>query len=509
MTRVAERGNPGRLSPLWAPSRGGAARWGYSQGVVYAPRCTGEDEQGLRRGECRGRPSRPLRNSPGGVGPSQEASAQADRVRSVAQEAPAVGSAASDDSVKTTGDPRQGPRPLAGVRVLAIENFVAGPYGSMLLADFGAEVIKVEPPETGDGYRHVGIIRERDGQHASSGFLRVNRNKRSVALNLQAPEGKDLFRRLARQADVVWENLRPGVMDRLGLGYRVLAEDNPRLVYASVSGFGHTDIYQSPYTQMPAFDSLAQAMSGIVYRPGREGDPPVFLGFALSDTYSGVLAAFGVVLALQTRAITGRGQHVDVSMYDALLTLNEHAITDYAAGEPITRGGAPASAPFGLFRVADGYISIGVVGQPIWQRFCAAIERPDLLSDERLRDGADRSRRQEDVLRPIIEAWGATRTRAEAVALLSSAGVPAAPVQTVDDILACPHVRERRMLLRIDDPIFGALDVVGNPIKFSDVPEVTADTPPSLGADTAHLLGSLLGIGDDELARLRAAGIVG
>lgn len=411
--------------------------------------------------------------------------------------------------MKTTGGGAPLRRPLDGIRVLAVEHFMAGPYGSMLLADFGAEVIKIEPPGTGEAGRHVAPCIANERGMVSQTLVRLNRNKKSVALNLQEAQGQEIFRRLVGVSDVVWENLRPGTMDRLGLGYQTLRAIKPALIYASVSGFGHSDIYQSPYAQLPAFDIVAQGMSGLMLRAGKEGEPPAYLGFPLGDQYPSVLAAFGVVLALRWRDLTGEGRRVDISMYDALASLNELCIgLRNFTRQPSPRGTVGVSAPYDAFRVSDGYVVIAVVGEPIWERFCRTIGREDLLEDPNLERGMDRLERTEGLLRPIIEDWGRDKTRAQVVELLNAQAVPAAPVYDVDELLSCPHLRARNMLLAIDDPVAGRVVVAGNPIKMSGAPEPATEPSPQLGQHTAEVLSELLGLRQSDLAALAAEGVI-
>lgn len=405
---------------------------------------------------------------------------------------------------------REGPqRPLEGIRVLALEQFAAGPYGSMFLTDFGAEVIKIEAPGIGEGGRNIQPYVENERGRTSYAMVSRNRGKKSLSLNLQKEEGREIFRRLAGVSDVVWENMRPGVMDKLGLGYRALRALNPKIIYASISGFGHGDIYQSPYIELPAFDIAAQAMSGLMLRPGQKGQPPLFLGFALGDYYPGVMATMGVLLALRWRDLTGQGQHVDISMYDATISLNELGIVFYSFTKQLAERGVIAlAAPYGAFQAKDGYVVIAVVGEPIWARFCRAIGREDLLQDPSLQSGVERVKRMDDLLRPIVEGWSRDKTRAEVVEYLNRHGVPTMPVREVDDLFSCPHARARRMLLEVDDPVAGKQTVAGNPVKLSAVPDAPAVPPPQLGQHTEEVLSGLLGLREAELARLREAGVI-
>lgn len=376
--------------------------------------------------------------------------------------------------------------PLSGITVLAIENFLSGPYGSMILGDFGAEVVKVEPPE-GDGYRVATPNYTSEDGAMSYAFLRVNRNKRSVVLDLKSSEGRETFLRLVEKADVVWENLRPGAMERLGLGWEVLRERNPRLVYATISGFGHGDVLPpGPYMHLPAFDIVAQAMSGAMLRVGEEGDPPMYLGSPIADQLAGMLAAFGVVLALRAVEISGEGQHVDTAMYDAMVAMNEQLIGHVSHfGQLPRRGLSPTSAPYGAFRTSDGWVAIGIASDAIWRKFCTAIGRDDLANAPDLATGLSRAANQETVLRPMIEEWASDKTAHDVTLVLSSAGVPAGPVQDVSQLFDDPQVAVREMLIDVEDPVVGTLTVAGNPIKISGSPRVPRRTAPQLGADQA------------------------
>lgn len=403
-----------------------------------------------------------------------------------------------------------GLRPLDGVRVLAVENFVAGPYCSMWLADAGAEVIKVENPATGgDLARATSPVRHTpDGRPRGLSLLRTNRNKKSLTLDLKHPEGRAVFAELAQQADIVVENLRAGVMDRLGVGYAALAEANPRLIYVALSGFGQAAFLPSPMMDQPAFDIVGQALAGLMNRPERQGDKPAYLGFSLADIEAGMLGAYGATLALIQRGRTGRGQLVDISLYDACLAMNEISVALYSGQRSRAAPGLHAvTAPFGSYRAADGWIVIAVLGEPIWKRFCAAIAMPGLLDDPRFATGVSRSANN-DALTAAFAPWLAARSRAEALAVLLDAGVPCSAVHDVEDLFDCPHVAARQMLLTLDDPAWGPVQVVGNPVKMSDVPPVEARLPPDPGQDTDAVLMGWLGLSADRIAALRAGGAI-
>lgn len=400
-------------------------------------------------------------------------------------------------------------RPLAGIRVLAIENFIAAPFATMWLADAGAEVVKIETREGGDFSRSTSPVKPGpDGKPSGLSFLRANRNKKSVTLDLKHPEGKRVFKELVAEADVVLENLRPNVMDRLGLGYEVLSEINPRLIYGAISGFGHEDILPSPFGNFPAFDIVGQAMSGLMYRPERSDDRPTYLGFSLADIECGVLALYGVVLALLHRTRTGKGKKIDISMYDASLILNEISITMYSATKRTSPPGVHAvTAPFGTYRAKDGYIVIAVLGEHIWQRFAEVICQPGLMEDPRFIDGISR-RSHQDALNVHIDAWLADKTREAALQALRGGGVPCANVNDVPELFDCPHVAARKMLMTLDDPVWGSIQVAGNPIKMSDVPEPEAKLPPKLGEHSAHVLHEWLGMTDGEIGQLREQQVI-
>lgn len=400
-------------------------------------------------------------------------------------------------------------RPLDGVRVLAIENFIAGPFASMWLADAGAEVVKIEEPGKGDHSRSTSPVRpDEEGTPQSLSFLRSNRNKRSVTLNLKTEEGKRVFRQLAEKTDIVLENLRPGVMDKLGLGYADLRELNPGLIYVAISGYGHGDVKPSPYTEYPAFDIVAQALSGLMYRPERSGDRPIYLGVSLGDIQAGIVAAQGALLALLQRGRTGKGQKVDVSLYDAALVINELPIAMYSVFKEKYPPGAHAlTAPFGTYRTADGYIVIAVLGEHVWQRFCEAIGQPELAHDERFKDGLSR-RNNQKAMDAHIEPWLLARTRAEAVQALLDHGVPASVVNDVDDLFTCPHIAARDMLVQIDDPLWGSVQIPGNPIKMSGAPDIPLAHPPRLGEHTDEVLAGWLGLAPADVAALRERKVV-
>lgn len=398
--------------------------------------------------------------------------------------------------------------PLQGIRVLAVEGFIAGPYATMWLADMGAEVIKVEPPGTGEPARSLPPIRGEGEAARSFALMRANRNKKSLALDLKTPEGLAVLEALVNRSDVLVDNLRPGALERLGLPWARLRVLNPRLIYTTISGFGHADLMPGPYTERPAFDVVGQAMGGLMLRPERDHDRPVYLGFPVADLHTATVAVCGTLQALYQRTSTGVGQRVDVAMYDSTLVLNELALhLQTLLGVKPAAGLHALSAPFGAYRARDGFVSIAVLGDAIWRRFCTAIGRDDLADDPTMRTGIDRNHAAVR-LTPAIEGWLATRDRHDAVAHLVAHGVPAAPVQDVDEITSCPQVGARDMLMELDDPTWGRVRVVGQPIKASGASAPRRDPPPALGAHTDDLLRDLLGYDPQRIDALRRRGIV-
>ena len=400
--------------------------------------------------------------------------------------------------------------PLSGVRVLAVEHIRMGPMGSKWLADAGAEVIKIEPPGTGESGRQV-ILRTGGKKMVTYLFTSLSHNKKSVTLNLKDERGKDLFRRLVEESDIVWENMRPGAMDRLGLGYVKLKEVNPRIIYVALSGFGHSDIYAGPYRERAALENVIQAMSGLMFMAGKEGDPPAYNAAPLSDTITGMIGAYGAVLALQMRQRTGVGQFVDISMYDAMVTVNNYAVSYYSrTGSKPPRGEQFLEGVGGVYKAKDGPVMVAAsnTSDDMWRRICSVIGREDLIEHPELRDALGRVRNTETIVRPAIGGWIADKTVAEVVELLSARGVPVSPIQDVQDILACPHLRARNMLVEVEDPVMGKVTEVGNPIKLSGAPELSPGVPPQLGQHNEEILGGILRLTSSELEQLKAAGVV-
>jgi len=373
--------------------------------------------------------------------------------------------------------------PLDGITVLDLSRVLSGPYCTMLLADMGARVIKIEHPVRGDDTRHWGppfVGRE------SAYFLSVNRNKESVALDFKKPESKPLLDALLARADVLVENFRVGALDRAGLGYDALKERHPRLIYCSITGYGRT----GPRAHEAGYDAVAQAEGGLMSITGPEGGDPFRMGVAIADLVAGMHAAQGVLLALLARHRTGRGQLVDVSLLDSVVSLLSYQASSYfATGAPGTRLGNrhPSIAPYDSFATADGVLVLAVGNDEQWQRFCRAAELPSLAADERYRTNAQRVTNY-IALAPPLRAAIAARTTHEWLTLLRDAGVPAGSVRDIGEALSDPQIEAREMIATIDHEAQKALRVLGIPVKLSDTPGRVRTPPPTLGQHTEAIL---------------------
>lgn len=382
------------------------------------------------------------------------------------------------------------PGPLHGLRVLDLTQALAGPYCTMLLADLGADVMKVEPP-TGDMTRFPGPFTPEDSEQAYGGyFASVNRGKRSIVLDLKDDDDRAALLALARTVDVVVENSRAGVMDRLGVGYEALAAVNPRLVYAAIRGFGDPRTGASPYVEWPAFDIVAQAMGGLVSITGSADGTVMKCGPSVGDIFSGALNAVGLLAAVIEARASGRGQLVDVAMYDAVLSLCEgaaywYSYTGQASGP--AGNGHPIIAPFDVFPTADGNCAIGTPSDTVFALLCERMGRPELATDERFKGSIDRLLYRPALNEEII-AWTTTRTTGEIVELLGG-DVPVGPVNTMADIYADPHVAARDMLVEVDQPDGSRpVTLAGQPIKMTRSSTGVRRRPPRLGEHTEAVL---------------------
>lgn len=393
--------------------------------------------------------------------------------------------------------------PLADIKVLDLSRVLAGPYCTMLLADLGAEVVKVERPGTGDDTRQWGPP---FAGGESTYFLSCNRNKKSVTLNLKSPKGRELAAALAEQSDVLVENLLPGTLDELGLGYEALKQINPRLIYCSISGFGQ----DGPYRERPGYDLLVQAMGGVMSITGEADGQPMKVGVAISDVTSGLYATVAILAALAARERTGMGDRIDISLLDSTVSWLANVASAFlvTGNTPKRYGNAHASiVPYQSFRTADGHIVVAVGNDGQWERFCRAIERPDLHADERFRTNPSRVQHR-DMLIPILEQYLATRPAAYWLERLEQAEVPAAPVNTLDRVFTDPQVLARRMLLEVPHPTIGQLRMTGSPLKLQSTGERSVSAPPLLGQHTEEVLQERLGVSREEIETMKGAGVV-
>lgn len=402
--------------------------------------------------------------------------------------------------------PEQG-KPLDGIRVLAAEQMQALPYATQLLGRLGAEVVKVEHPVQGESGRGASpSMTDPEGRTVGATFLRNNLSKRSVGLDLKAPEGRQLFLDLVPRFDVVCENFKAGTMDRLGLGYDEVRAVHPGVIYLSVSGFGNTG--DSPYRSWPAYASIVEAMSGIYAWAQRPGEPPRPnpMG-AIGDISSALFAVIGVLAALRHRDRTGVGQYVDIAMLDAVVAMTDVVSNLWSLGQ---RPDEPMPLILDAFRAQDGYLNMQVVREHQFAALVELIGRPEWREDPRFAERAGWAEHLESDLRPAVEAWLADKTRLEATHLLSEVGIAAGPVHTSPEIIADEHVAKRHMMVEMarTDGVADPVLIPGNPVKLSAVAEGPETRVPWVGEHTADVLSAELGLSDDDLAKLRAEGVI-
>jgi formyl-CoA transferase/CoA:oxalate CoA-transferase len=392
--------------------------------------------------------------------------------------------------------------PLHDLLVVDLSRALAGPYCTLMLGDLGARVIKVETPSGGDDTRGWGPPFV-GGESAY--FLSVNRNKESLTLNLKDDRGKEVLHRLLTRADVLVENFRPGIMDGLGFGYAAVHARYPRVVYASISGFGQ----DGPLRERAAYDLILQGMGGLMGITGEEGGPPVKVGVAITDICAGMFAAFGILAALRVRDRTGTGQWVDAALLDGQVAwLTYQAGAYFATGENPRRMGSahPAIVPYQAFRTVDGYLNVAVGSEAIWERFCTALGRADLAADPRFRTNPDRVTNREALVE-MLQAMFVERPTADWRGTLDVAGVPNGPIYLFSDLLHDPQVQARRMVVEVEHPTAGRILQTGVPVKLSETPGSITKPPPRLGEHTDAIL-SELGYDAATAAALRRDGVV-
>ncbi len=395
---------------------------------------------------------------------------------------------------------------LSNIRVLDLTRVLAGPYCTMMLADLGAEVIKIEIPGTGDDTRSYPPFKNGSSMY----YANVNRNKKGVTLNLKAPEGKELFLKMVKDSDMVVENYRPGVMDKLGVGYDVLKEVNPRIIYGAVSGFG----CYGRYSKRPGYDIIAQAMGGLMSITGARGGGPTRCGSAMGDVLGGMNLTIGLLAALNARNITGVGQRVDVALVDSVVSSLETGTQRYfEKGELPPRMGNEYAAtyPYDSFTARDKQFIIGAGNQKLFEKLVALMDKPELLEDPRFSTLFERNKRENrDVLGPIINEWASHYDAEEIVEKILAVGVPAAPIMDLKDVTENPHiVEDREMFVEMDHPVIGKMRLNGNPVKLMGTPvQFAKRAPVTPGEDNEAVYEDIFGLSSDEVAALKEKGVL-
>ncbi|RJP24053.1 MAG: CoA transferase [Candidatus Abyssobacteria bacterium SURF_5] len=393
---------------------------------------------------------------------------------------------------------------LEGVRILDLSRMLAGPYGSMLLGDLGAEVIKIE--ETGSGDLTRTTAAEAALRGISAYFLSINRNKKSMTLNLKSQKGREIFCELVKKADVVYDNFRPSALEKLGCTYEILSQYNPKIICCSVSAFGQT----GPYRDLPAYDIILQAMGGTMSLTGTEGGDPLLMGVPMGDLAGGMFGALAIAGALYHREKTGRGQKLDISLLDCQISLLMYLAQTYiASGQvPAARGAMhPLIAPFRSFKTKDGYIAVVAFQDKHYESFCKIIDREDLLTDERFDTLIGRAVNKMQ-LYTILDEVFPKKTTAEWLEPLRQAQIPSSPVNNIREALNDQQVRFRKMVVEIEHPEIGKYEALGNPIKSSIMNDGHFEPPPLLGQHTDEILSSLLDLSAAEMETLRQEGVI-
>lgn len=392
--------------------------------------------------------------------------------------------------------------PLENIKVLDLTRVLAGPYCTMILADLGAEVIKVERPYTGDDSRAFGPYVENESMY----FISINRNKKSITVNLKSDKGKDIIKELVKKVDIVVENFKPGTMERLGLGYDTLKSVNEKIIYAGLSGFGH----YGPYSSRPAYDGVVQAMGGIMSITGQEGGEPTRVGSSIGDIFAGIFGAIGILSAINKRKVDRLGMKVDVSMLDCQVAVLENAISRYfATGKsPVPMGNKHSSVvPFEPFSTKDGKIMIAVGNDNLWLKFCTSINREDLKKDGRFKTNLLRYNNY-DYLRPIIQKELIKKTTKEWEKILIDEGIPSAPINNIEMLVNNEQVIARKMIQQIKHPKAGRVSIPGVPIKISGCSDDIRFSAPVLGQHTEEILKEYLSISSDNLEIMRKEEVI-
>jgi crotonobetainyl-CoA:carnitine CoA-transferase CaiB-like acyl-CoA transferase len=394
-------------------------------------------------------------------------------------------------------------QPLEGLRVIDLSRILAGPYCSMILGDLGAEIIKIEKPDSGDDTRSWGppFIK---GESAY--FICLNRNKKSLTLDLQAPKGVEILKKLVTISDVLIENFSPGTMERFGIGYDILKDLNPRLIYCSITGFGP----DGPYRNKTGYDMVISAIGGLMSITGEEDGPPVKVGVAITDVITGIFAQGAIMTALYVRDRTGRGQKIDLSLLESQVASLVNAASSYLISGNIPKrwGTAHESiVPYQAFKAKDKYFTIGVGNDKLWIRFCNVIGRAELAEDPRFATNPLRVKNRKELIK-ILEEIFKEKVAEEWLTLLEKEAIPCGPINTIDEVFKDPQVLHREMLVEIEHPKAGLIKMVGIPVKYSDTKPAIRLPPPVLGEHTQEILQGLLGYSSREIQELRSQGVI-
>ena len=391
---------------------------------------------------------------------------------------------------------------LDNIKILDLTRVLAGPYATMILADLGADVIKIEMPETGDDSRGFGPYVNSESAY----FMSINRNKRSMTLNLKTEKGKEIFIEIIKEMDVVVENFRPGTMEKLGLGYEYLSSINPKIIYAASSGYGHT----GPYSNRAAYDAVVQAMGGIMSITGEKDGKPTRVGSSIGDISAGMFTAIGILAALVNRDSTGKGQKVDVSMLDCQVAMLENAIARYFVSGEVPRpyGNRHTSiVPFETFETLDGEIMVAAGNNVLWAKLCETIGTPELINDKRFKDNSIRNQNY-DELKPLLIPAFTAKTTKEWLTILDKVGIPNGPINSIDMVVNDPQVIAREMIVEVDHPVAGKFKMPGIPIKLSDTPGSIRSTAPTLGQHSEEILKEYLNYDKEVVHSLIKDGVL-
>jgi len=394
-------------------------------------------------------------------------------------------------------------KPLENIKVLDLTRVLAGPFCTMILNDLGAYVLKVELPGTGDDARAFGPFKNEQSLY----FVSINRGKDSISLNLKSEKGKNILKELVKKFDIIIENYRPGTMEKLGLGYDELKKINPKIIYAASSGFGHT----GPDSQKPAYDILAQAMGGVMSITGWPDSQPTRVGMSLGDITASLYTAIGINAALYQRMITGEGQKIDVSMLDCQVSILENALArfqvDGKSPEPIGNR-HPTITPFQAFKAKDNYFVIAIGNDSLWEKFCNAINRCDLVSDERFKSNGLRTKHIKE-LEPILAEILVQKKSEEWFAIFDKIQIPYSPINTIDKVMQNKQVLSRNMFVEVEDKKAGKIKIAGNPIKMTTIEEQKfRDPAPEIGEHNLKIYSELLGYSVEEIEKLKTEGVI-